>query len=167
MKFLPFENITYETSLDQNEVYQRLDEVIEPSTVFRKATIFGSTNDKPYEGSFSGNTFKIIRIIGYRNSFLPRIKGTIETSYNGTKVNVKMRLHPFVIVFMLVWFGLTGVGCFAALANIFGNESFDSMNMRPFGMLIFGYALVTLGFKYESIKSKKFFAQLFEVKLEK
>lgn len=35
----------------------------------------------------------------------------------------------------------------------------------PFAMLVFGYALVTGGFKYESIKSKKDLAQLFEAKI--
>jgi len=131
--------------------------------------IFGSSDHKPYEGSVNGNSFSITRIIVYRNSFLPRINGIIEKDFNGNKINVKMRLHVFVIVFMFIWFGGIGIGCLAVLATgfKFGSQNFEPMSLIPFGMLIFGYALVTGGFKYESIKSKKYLAQLFEAEIEK
>lgn len=128
--------------------------------------IFGSGNHNPYEGSINGSSFKINRIIGYRNSFLPIINGVIEKDFNGTKIKVKMRLHTFVIVFMFIWFGGVGIGCLAFLPMIFNSQDFESMVLIPFGMLIFGYALVTGGFKYESIKSKKYLAQLFEAEIE-
>lgn len=129
--------------------------------------IFGNSSHKPYEGSINGNSFSITRIIGYRNSFLPRINGVIEKDFNGSKINVKMRLHVFVIVFMCIWFGGVGVGCLAVLTPLFNSDTFEPMKLIPFGMLLFGYALVTGGFKYESIKSRKYLAQLFEAEIEK
>lgn len=130
---------------------------------------FGTNNHKPYEGSINGNSFSITRIIGYRNSFLPRISGEIEKDFDGSRINVKMRLHVVVIVFLFIWFGGVGIGCSAALATgfKFGSQSFEPMSLIPFGMLIFSYALVTGGFKYESIKSKKYLSQLFEAEIEK
>lgn len=168
MKYLPFENITYRTKLEREEIYKRINEVIEPKKNFRMSGFLGSRNHKPYEGSVNDNSFSITRIIGYSNSFLPRINGTIEKDFNGNKVNVRMRLHVFVFIFILIWFGIVGIACIAVLALgfKFGSQNFEPMSSIPFSMMIFGYALVIGGFKYESIKSKKFLAQLFEAEIE-
>jgi len=77
-----------------------------------------------------------------------------------------MRLHAFVIVFMFIFFGGTGIGCLAVLPIMFIIPDFEPFTLAPFGMLIFGYAIATGGFKYESIKSKKYLAQLFEAEIE-
>ena len=169
MKYLPFENIKYKSRLNSQEILKKISEIIEPKKTFRMSGISGSNNHKPYEGNIIGNSFNISRLISYRNSFLPRIKGIIEKDFNGTKVNVKMRVNTFVIIFMFIWFGGVGVGCLAVLVSgfKFGSQNFEPMTLIPFGMLIFGYALVTGGFKYESIKSKKYLAELFEAEIEK
>ncbi|MFT6502226.1 MAG: hypothetical protein ACJASQ_002352 [Crocinitomicaceae bacterium] len=166
MKYLPFENITYKTKLESEEALNRLGNVIEAKKTFRMTGLFGSVNHNPYEGSIHGNSFKINRIIGYRNSFLPQITGVIEKDYSGTKIKVKMRLHTFVIVFLIIWVGIVGIACLSFLSMMFTSQDFQPMNLIPFGMLIFVYALVTGGFKYESIKSKKYLAQLFEAEIE-
>jgi hypothetical protein len=170
MKYLPFENITYKSNLNSEEIIKKIDEIIEPKKAFSVSGIFGNNkNNKPYEGNIVGNSFNITRLISYRNSFLPKIKGIIEKDYDGTKVNIKMRMNTFVIIFMFIWFGGVGIGCLAVLTSgfKFGNQNFEPMTLIPFGMLIFGYALVTGGFKYESIKSKKYLAELFEAEIEK
>ncbi len=167
MKYLPFENITYKTKLDSAAIFERINENVEPERSFRIRGIFGSNNYKPYEGSVNGNSFSIRRIISYRNSFLPRIKGVIEKDLHGTRVNVKMRLHLFILVFIFIWCGGAGFGFFAFLTVSIGKGSFDLVILIPLGMLLFGYGLTIAGFKYESIKSKKYIAQLFEAEIEK
>ncbi|WP_290698807.1 hypothetical protein [Lacinutrix sp.] len=166
MKYLPFENITYKTKLESEEILKRVAGIIEPKKNFRISGLFGGNNNKPYEGSIGLNSFKINKIIGHQNSFLPRIKGKIVKDFNGTQVNVKMKLSIFVIAFMCVWFGGVIVGCFVGLSSFLDSTSFEPMALIPFGMLIFGYALVTVGFKYESVKSKKYFAELFEARIK-
>lgn len=166
MKYLPFENITYQTKLDSEEILSRINEIIEPKKTLRMTGIFGSSDHKPYEGSINGSSFNINRIIGYRNSFLPRIKGNIEKDFGKTKVNVKMRLHPFVLVFMIVWCGGVGLGFLAFLTATIGKGTFEPAILIPLGMLLFGYGLTTGGFKYESIKSKKYLAELFEAEIK-
>ena len=157
MKYLlPFENITYKTKLSSEETLNKLSEIIEPKKTFRMTGIFGSSNHKPYEGSIYRNTFNINRIISYRNSFLPRIHGKVEKDFNSTKINVKMRLHTGVIIFMFIWCGLVGgIGCLIAASTFLNSEHFEPAALIPFGMLIFAYAMTTGGFKYESAKSKK------------
>jgi hypothetical protein len=44
----------------------------------------------------TGFTFDIQRIIGYRNSFLPRIGGTIAADGRGSAISIAMKLHPAV-----------------------------------------------------------------------
>jgi hypothetical protein len=167
MKYLPFENITYKTKLDSDKILKRINEITEPQKIFRKSGIFGSTNYKPYEGYIDGMSFKITRITGYRNSFLPKIEGIIKKSFHETTVNVKMRLHPFVLIFMSIWCGGVGLGFLAVLNTSINKGNFEPIILIPLGMLLFGYGLTTGGFKYESIKSKKYLAQLFETEIEK
>jgi hypothetical protein len=104
MLFAPFERLTIETPLAPEEVRRRLAQVIEPKQMFR----FFSRDHKPYQGSLNDDRFEVSRIIHYRNSFLPVIKGDIRPGLGGSVVDITMHPYPFVIVFMLIWFGFTG-----------------------------------------------------------
>ena len=81
MNFLPHENLTYKTHLSKKEIIRRLRYETEPKQLIRIGSIFG--RHKEYEGTINENSFEISRIISYRNSFLPRIKGEIEESKAG------------------------------------------------------------------------------------
>lgn len=61
-----------------------------------------------FRGQLKSGTFNISRIIDYRNSFLPDIKGTFHPQNDGTRITLSMRLNPFVAVFMAVWLGAVG-----------------------------------------------------------
>ena len=153
MKFLPFENITYSTQLDSSECLNRI------------SGIFANNNYESYEGNIYGKEFIIYRRIRYRNSFLPRIKGVIEKDLDGTKIKVKMKLHPLMLTFICFFLVVIGVICISVLTSITGKEYYESINLIHFAMLIFAYGLTMGGFKYESIKSKKYLAQIFEAKI--
>lgn len=161
MNFLPTENITYKTALKEDEIIRRLSDSVEPEKTVR-FSIFSSSSTKSYVGQINGQIFNIKRIIGYRNSFLPRINGIIERDFNGTTIKVRMRLHSLVIVFLCIWCGVVGLGCIAFLTQVISNSEFNPATIIPFGMLIFVYALTMGGFKYESNKSKKDFQIIFE-----
>lgn len=161
MKFLPTENITYKTRLREDEVIKRLGEIVEPEKTFRFG-MFSSGSTRQYEGQINGQIFNIKRIISYRNSFLPRISGTIEKSYDGTIIKIKMKLHIIVVVFLCVWCGGVGLGCFVFLTQAFGNSEFNAATLIPFGLLLFVYGMTMGGFKFESHKSKKYLQTIFE-----
>lgn len=162
--FLPFENITYTTSLAPEEVVMRISQVAEPDNSFMLSGNLSERNLKPYEGTISGHSFRISRKIGYLNSFLPIIKGNIERDLNETTVNVKIRLNSFGIVFLLLWFGGVGLSFLIHRTIVFIDQDFDPKLLIHIGVLVFGYLLVMGGFKYESIKSKKFLGHIFEAK---
>jgi len=162
MKLLPFENITYKTSLKEDEVIKRLEEKVdqEPGLKFG---LVKKKNANKYHGSIVKQTFDIYRIISYRNSFLPRITGIVENDFDGTSIRVKMRMHVFVNIFLCSWFGLIGYGLVLSFIQMNEKPDFDSsIFITLFGLLLFAYALTLGAFKYESNKSKKDLKQLFE-----
>lgn len=164
MKYLPAENITFKTKLKRNEVLKQLLENVEPEKTFRFA-LFNRDSTKPYEGYITRQSFEIKRIIGYRNSFLPRISGILEEDFDGTRIKVKMRLHALVIVFLCIWCGFLGIAFIAMLSQEFSSPGFNSLVLMPLGMIIFAYALTMGGFKFESISSKKDLQSIFEAEV--
>lgn len=155
---LPIEIFQINTSFSPEIILS----IIQTNTAPRK--LFRMTHDHPYfEGEISAERFQINRIIHYRNSFLPRITGTITPQENGTKIDIKMKLHPFITVFMAVWF--TGV-ILATLAVLFvlltkPEEATIGM-LVPLVMLVFGIALVSGGFWFEAPKQKEKLISLFK-----
>jgi len=121
---------------------------------------------KTFEGEIIGNTFKATRIINYRNSLVPTIKGKIESDYAGTKINIKMSLHLVVYIFLSFWFGIVMLAAAASVYSFMNSESFEPMILIPFGMLIFGYLLTILAFNFEKNKAKEMLENLFEAEIE-
>ena len=99
MKIFPYHTFTIFTPDTLPVVLQRMNEKVEAPQVFRFSRVHA-----PYQGTISEDSFQISRIIHYRNSFLPVIRGRFETHQNGTAVQVQMSLHPIVIAFLGFWF---------------------------------------------------------------
>lgn len=164
MKYLPYENITYRTKLDVEEVFKRLNEIIEPVQGVRMPVIFGGGDHKPYEGSIKGMSFKISRVIGYRNSFLPVIKGVVEKDNRGVKVHVKMGLTIMDWVStLIVYVGLMFIANFMFIFNVMNSQVLILIFV---GVPIFIYGTTQFVFKSESIESKKYFAKLLDAEIE-
>jgi hypothetical protein len=161
MKFLPLEEITYKTKLNENEIIKRLSDNMEPLKANRFRN-FSNRYLKPYQGQINGHMFEVKRIITYRNSFLPRINGIISSDPDGTIIKVKMRLHVFIIVFMCCWFSAVIIGCIAAIAYAIDSPKLSPFALIPLIMLIGGYVMTMGGFKSESAKSKKDLQKIFE-----
>ncbi len=163
MKFFPYERLMIKSPLSKLEAIHRLDNVMEPRRYFR----FFGAREKPYQDKREDSHFEISRIIGYRNSFLPMIKGDVESEINGCSIFISMQPHILVIIFMLFWLGIVGfffLGALASFLSSLGQTSAADSSSLPVlgGMFVFGYALLLGGFKFESVKSKKFFQELFE-----
>lgn len=98
---LPYENYFLSTLLPADEVQKRIAENIQPP---RKFLQFGNVV-KPYSGLIKADhTFEMERNIDYRNSFLPKIEGSISGNYGMTKIHIKMHLNIFALIF--ITFGL-------------------------------------------------------------
>jgi hypothetical protein len=159
MRLFPFEHLVVRTSLTEIEIVEKLESSIEPKRLLR---IF-DFDHKPYQGKIEDHSFSTERIISYRNSSLPQIKGTIEPEIGGCKIEMTMSLHPFAALFTALWvsiLGLTMVG--TLISGIQSGNLLSFWELLPTaGMIIFGYGLTLGAFKIESVKSKTFFRELF------
>lgn len=168
MKFsslLPYEKYVLTTTLTAEEVLKRIGNNVQAEHDYTWSA-FRRVYSKPYRGAVTGLSFRMIRNINYRNSFLPVIRGRV-TSFSGhTEVMINMRPVGFIIVFMSFWLGLTGLVCIGILLNgIFQfrqilQNGFSPAFIIPFLMFAFGSGLFLYGFKSESIQSKQFLADL-------
>ncbi|UAY50817.1 hypothetical protein [Ferruginibacter albus] len=167
MKFLPFENYTITTTLSQQEILKRIADNIEPKRSYR-FTFFRPKANVAYEGKIVQNTFSINRIIYYRNSFIPLIKGNVTAFSDHTEVHIKMQLRYFTLLFVAIWLGFTGMICSSIISFISMDTyaifkgKIPSILILPFGMFILGYLITILNFTIESKRSKKFLARLLE-----
>jgi hypothetical protein len=149
MTFLPFETIIIETPLTKDETIFNLTNNIEREKTFR---LSNKSNTKVFEGQLTANEFEIKRIINYRNSFLPIVKGRIDTIGTRTRLTINLKLHIGVMIFMAVWFCFVGLFVTASLSS---RKGIGEIFLFPVGMLIFGYALMMGGYLFESKRTKE------------
>ena len=105
---------------------------------------------RPFVGSMVGSTFDVMRTTRGRNSFRPRIRGSIETANGGSEVHGTMQLHEMVVVVMAVFLGLPIMVLISLLA---GSVRSGSLNpAAPYALGVVGFLLVMMlgGFALES-----------------
>ncbi|WP_231865465.1 hypothetical protein [Nostoc sp. PCC 7120 = FACHB-418] len=79
-------------------VVQRLRANIEPPKALRF-----SRKHLTYQGSISEEGFQIIRIINYRHSFFPVIRGRFEEQSQQTLIHVQMSVDNAAMAFLGFW----------------------------------------------------------------
>lgn len=151
MTMIPFENYTLITDLSRDDALKRLEKLIEPLQPIRIRALKSKRN-KSYEGIIEGNNFKVIRIIGYGNSFVPTIIGQINKESKGSRVEIKMRPKKIVIALFLFLF---------LLFTIFFIMGWDLICYVV--ALLFMYLLAIILFKTESRRSKTDLNNIFKI----
>ena len=156
VRLLPYREIALSSPLKPEEALGRLAAAIRPLKrgIFR----FRLATDGKFHGSVSGNHFEITRDIGYRNGFLPFIRGTILPSGDGSLVNVQMEMHRAANCFMMFWLGCVASACIVfSLTLVEHSFQGDSKaELIPFVMLAFSFCMMTIGFYPETGIAKKF-----------
>lgn len=127
-----------------------------------RAGVFSGTVDKrPYHGGIEDDGFEAVRRIGYRNSFLPVAKGTIEPEGEGSRVAIRLRVHTFVAIFGAVWIAgpcLVGVCCL--LMAVLGRPvAWVGLAILPVAIGFF-QAMVRFGFALELPRYRKDFLKV-------
>ena len=164
-EYLPFVNFTITTSLSPDEVQKRIFDRVQSA---RQFSFLKNDATSPYEGSVWNDGFEIQRIINYRSSFNPVICGQIYANGNKTEIDVIMKLPTFTKVFSILWLSTVGLACLGILIGGISHlkqilkSGFSPAILIPFGMFLFGCALVTIPFKLETRVSGKFLIELFE-----
>ena len=84
------------------------------------------------------------------NSFAPFFYGRLEADTSGTRIVGQFKMHPFVRIFMIAWFGGLAAGSLGLLvASIAGKVEPQAPLIlvvgAPLAMFLFGFGLVRFG----------------------
>ena len=152
------------SSLEKGEIGNLLRKNVQPPRNFGDRYLNQQKN-LPFEGELGWDVFTIKRCIQYRNSFLPKIKGSLETHQAKTKIILQFSLHPFVLIFILFW--LTMVGAFMILAlNMMDWDNPEyAMILIPTVMFFAGLAMPFFGFGYEKNKAVQLLKDILKARI--
>lgn len=164
MNLLLYENQIFKTKLNVAQVRERLAEIVEPRDSFPPYSVFRDDNPvrKPFEGEIDDQGFGIRKVILYRNSFVPDIKGEFGETSDGTTIRVKINLSGFVAVFLTLW--ISGV-LFAFVSILYDSVvkgKFEWVIVLPMLMLWFMYTLVFEGLKRRANEFREIFTKLLD-----
>lgn len=149
MKLIPYQKFSIQTDYNTELVKQKLERVTS------KSAKNNSQNSKLFSGEIGDRSFKISRILFYRNSFNPIIKGEISNCASGAEVTVSMGLPKVVIVFLAIWCTMDLAIMLFAIANTVVSGEFDTFFIFGLFSLIFAYGFALLGFNKEAELAKE------------
>jgi hypothetical protein len=112
-----------------------------------------SRSKQLFEGIFEQDRFEIQRIITGQNSFLPQIKGQIHPDSSGTKLVANLKVHTFVIAFMLFWLTFVVFAFVMGIIGVINQGTNPLLLIFPLIMIGFGIGLVNYGFNSQRDKS--------------
>ena len=158
MDVIPYQRLIIDTDLNLEDAISRLSSAMRS----KAASLYDSRTKRGFHGTVTPERFRINRIIGFYNSFLPNIYGRFHARDNGTQIEARITLHPFVICFFFVLLGLIVIGLITtddwARATPFQIWRF----FGAFGgfMLIF-YAVGMFSFNREAQKARRFLKSVY------
>lgn len=107
---------------------------------------------KPFVASVSDDGFSLHVRQWYRNSFRTQLRARFHEDAGGTRLSCRAGMHPFVIAFMVVWFGIVATISAGILATLLGTPSGDGDTLRIASgffflllMGVFGAGLISFG----------------------
>ena len=154
---LPYQKLIFESPLSREELFRKLSR-----EVSNRRRGWPDKRTELFEGTISEEGFQINQIIRYRNSFLPIIHGRFFPSVQGVRVEVVMRLHVVVLIFSIVWLSFVGLFAAVVVSRLLATGRVETVTLFPFGMLLFYYLMVTIGFGTEAKKASELLSGLFE-----
>ncbi len=159
---LPYKNIILISDLKIQELKSNLSNSVIPIKFFR----FYKKPSEEYQGKIIDNTFKIQRINGYRNSFLPQIKGSFVDKQSHREIHIKMRLLLYVYFFIIILCIFMFMLYLENIIPLISQGKFEIILLIPAAMTLLIFLTLVLAFKYESEKSIDDFKKIFRAKLK-
>jgi len=144
------ENFIIKTYLSPSQIRQKLSNEIEAGN---------------FKGSVQENNFEVTRIIHSTNALKPVMKGSISHEIGLTEIDVTMMPDGSIRFLATLWLGFAGFIFFTASAFWIISSGWEPLKDGVHATGVFfglGYAIITLAFNIETVKSKKFLKELFE-----
>jgi hypothetical protein len=144
--------------INQEEAIAKLSEEVAPA---QGPAYWFEKRRQIFEGSVTNDTFRITRIIRYRNDLLPVIHGRVYPQESGSQIQIVMSLHPIALVIVIglglaaVWFILT------ILYPLITTGNFDHSRVRIAVILPSVYIAFTLAFGFEAVIATRLLKRIF------
>jgi hypothetical protein len=152
-----YSRCTLQSRLTVPDALQRLSRHVRPPRSRWQAIEFACSwdpkNEPPFIGTITGDHFRIRRVIGYRNSFLPVISGRVTPDIYGSRIDVVLRVNAPVIVVMTIWLAAAVVGAAVGVSSWL--ETRDARGLFALLLQAFGSGLILGGFIPEKRKAVK------------
>jgi hypothetical protein len=147
MRVIPYLAITLQTPADIAVVRERLR---------ARVVAEGNSGGKAlFRGDVWDSGFRLTPIIGYKNGFIPALRGSFAERMDGTRIEIGIGLTVRSVTFLSVWSALL----IPVLVISFLRASSDELPWHwvflPFGMLLFGWLLAIGGFWLEASSSRE------------
>jgi hypothetical protein len=145
LPFFPAERFVIEAQAAPDEVRERLAGAVAPR---HRASL--RRPGAAFTGTVGANSFDLRRVLGYRNSFVPTVRGSYASGIAGTRVEVRLRMFPAVAVFMTVWLSLAAASFVGMVVIASRNPPRSWLPLVGIAFFAFGYLLMTLSFSFEA-----------------
>ena len=157
MKLVPYDRYEIRTALAPADALARLATAVEPRRLLRKPFAAHAT----FQGKIGVEGFRIERIIGYRNSFLPELSGIVRGDRSGSVVAVTARLNTLVVVFLLAALAVGIFACLVLAASALDGGVPDAAAAIPLLVILVVVAVVEGAFWIEAALAKDALYALF------
>jgi hypothetical protein len=161
MKLFPSQEATLYSALPKAEVLDRLYYNVQPEHM---AFAHKDHPARRFQGHIEGSSFTIKRVIGYRNSFLPVITGSLSELPKGTRINLRLKPMRRIAIIMTLWFGTAILLLIITVIASLTDDGSVIAAFIPLAMLAVGVALQHICFNTECERSIEELKSIFEVK---
>lgn len=148
---IPFENFTVVTYKSKEDIVRLLSRQVDRVDAWQATSLFRSSGEPAFHGSFVSDRFSIRRKISYKNDFNPILEGRIRQGALGALIDVKIHLPENTLIFTSIWL----ISTLAILILVAFGESTVTETVIAGCVFLAGYILPMAGYVLESMRSKK------------
>lgn len=166
--FLPYEYVEVPSSMSTYDIIDRMKEIFAPWDPYRRARRLtgGGGMAAPYEVQIEGSSFKVKRIINYRNSFLPVGRGEVVDDLG--KSLVRVTLMPNMLSSLITTAVIVMVVGSVIYRSLFDPAGVSSRTIPDWAsaavLMAFFYMVVMVSFKVETRRLRRDFTAMFSHK---
>jgi hypothetical protein len=155
VKWTPYHRFEFASPHSRDAAVAGMEVHVEPVKWFRVRWPSAS-NDEKFEGEITQDDIRVRRVLGYNNSFAPMSRIVVHPAARGSRVEVTMAPHPFVLVFVAIWcLGVAGVAMYAGQETVW----FPLVMLLVVAAMVYGITLAA--FWYEASKQERTLRRIF------
>lgn len=156
---IPFLRITISTQLTPTEVNNRMNCLLKADNAFR-TKYYPEIKISAHDGDYLNASIEMVRHTWYNNSFKPVIRGTVNTVNDSCSIELRLRLHMLVMIFVIFFLSITLIG--GGLIAIFSFSKNPGFSVLSLLMALFMYSFMQIAFVLECREVQREMIRLFE-----